>query len=303
MPHITPTRDNTCAIVVTYHPDEGFPARLKQILAQLPLVIVVDNGSRPSSAEMLKGLANSPGVLLIENPNNLGIAAALNQGIQRALHEGFQWVVTLDQDSQVHADFLPALIDVHRQSGGGNVMVGSNYWDVHRRRDFVRCAAAGAIFQERKTLITSGTLAPLSLFTTIGLFRDDYFIDSVDHEFSLRARAHGYRMLISCRPLMNHSMGAGVQHASRFRHFLSLNHSATRKYFIARNALVTARTYFLQEPMWSIRQGWRLLAVFSSILLFEHEKWEQSKAFWVGVAHGLTGKMGPIETAWPNGPR
>ncbi len=303
MPEITPTRDSTCAIIVTYHPDEGFPGRLEHVLAQFPLAIVVDNGSRTSSAEMLKRLAQSPRVTLIENSHNLGIAAALNQGVQRALNEGFQWVVTLDQDTDLHSDFLPTLFDVHLRSGGGDVMVGSNYWDVHRARTLVHCVETGAIFQERRTLITSGTLASLALFKKVGLFREDYFIDSVDHEFSLRARSLGYRMLISCRPLMNHSIGAGVEHASRFRHLLSTNHSPTRKYFIARNALVTAKTYFFQEPMWSIRQGWRLLAVFSSILLFEQEKLKQSKAFWVGVAHGLTGRMGPIEKAWPNGLR
>ncbi len=303
MPQTTPTRDSTCAIIVTYHPDEGFPDRLKQVLAQFPFAIVVDNGSRASSAEMLRSLAKSPRVVLVENLHNLGIAAALNQGIQLALNEGFQWVVTLDQDTGLHAEFLAALFDVHRRSGGGNVVVGSNYWDVHRGRTSVRCAETGAIFQERKTLITSGTLASLSLFEKIGLFREDYFIDSVDHEFSLRARAHGYRMLISCRPLMHHSIGAGVEHASRFRHFLSMNHPPIRKYFIARNALMTAKTYFFQEPMWSIRQALRLLAVFSSILLYEQEKLKQSKAFWVGVAHGLAGRMGPIEKAWPNGLR
>lgn len=303
MPQITPSRDSTCAVIVTYHPDEGFAERLTQVLTQLPLAIVVDNGSRPSSAEMLRGLANSPRVILVENPNNLGIAAALNQGIQLALRKGFEWVVTLDQDTRLHADCLPVLFDVHLQSGGGNVMVGSNYWDVHRGRNFVQCAGTGAVFQERKTLITSGTLAPLSLFEQIGLFREDYFIDSVDHEFSLRARANGYRMFISCRPLMSHSIGAGVGHASPLRQFLPVNHSPVRKYFIARNSVATAKTYFFQEPLWSMRQGWRLLFEFASILLFEREKLRKATAFMVGVAHGFTGKMGSIEKAWPNGSR
>jgi rhamnosyltransferase len=299
----TPTRDSTCAIIVTYHPDEAFPERLKQVLAQLPLAIVVDNASRPSSAEMLRRLAESPQVRLVENPGNLGIAAALNQGIQLALKEDYRWVVTLDQDSQLHADFVPALFDVHLQSGGGDVMVGSNYWDVHRGRNFVECAEKGAVYRERKTLITSGTLAPLALFQNIGLFREDYFIDSVDHEFSLRARAHGYRMLISCRPLMDHSIGAGVGHTSRLRQFLSFNHSPARKYFIARNTVATAKAYFRQEPAWALRQGWRLVSDLASILLFEREKRKKAEAFMVGVMHGFAGKMGPIEKSWPDGLR
>jgi rhamnosyltransferase len=303
MPQITPMRHNTCAIIVTFHPDEGFPERLKLILAQFPLVIIVDNASRDSAIEMLRKAAQSPDVLLIENPSNLGIAAALNQGIELALRRGFQWVVTLDQDSDLHTDFLSTLFDVVLAYGSSDVMAGSNYWDVHRGRTFVHCANTGASFQERKTLITSGTLAPLSLFNKIGLFREDYFIDSVDHEFSLRARANGFRMLISCRPLMNHSIGTGVEHASRLRQFLSFNHSPRRKYFIARNTVATAMTYFFREPMWSMRQAWRLVSDFASILLFESEKRKKVTAFLVGIAHGLIGKMGPIEKAWPNGSR
>lgn len=303
MPSNTPSRDNTCAVIITYHPDEGFPARLQQVEAQFPIVIVVDNGSRPSALEMLRKLSVSPHVILVENPNNLGIAAALNQGVGLASREGFEWVVTLDQDTVLHVDFLSALFDVYLKSGCDDVMIGSNYWDVHKMRNAVQCEGTGAIFLERKTLITSGTLVPLSLFRKIGLFREDYFIDSVDHEFCLRARAHGFRVFISCQPLMNHSIGAGFEQASRLRRVLSLNHSSTRKYFIARNSIATAKTYFLQEPIWSIRQGSQLVAIFLSILLFEQEKLEHFKAFMVGVAHGVSGKMGPIEQTWPNGER
>jgi rhamnosyltransferase len=100
---------------------------------------------------------------------------------------------------------------------------------------------------------------------------------------------------------MDHSIGSGFKHASQLRQVLSFNHSPVRKYFIARNAIVTAKTYFLREPAWGMRQGLRLVADFASILLFESEKLKKITAFMVGVAHGMSGKMGPIEKTWPNG--
>jgi rhamnosyltransferase len=296
-----PTLRNTCAIIVTFHPDEGFPNRLERVQSQFPLVIIVDNASLPSA---LPG--NRPGlpnVHFVTNRTNLGIAAALNQGVELAGQRGFEWVVTLDQDTILATEMLATLLDVYQKSGGGNVMIGSNYRDVHRRRNFIRCEDIQTAFQERKTLITSGTLMPLSLFKTIGFFREDYFIDSVDHEFCLRARAHGFRILISCRPVMEHSIGALVKNASRLRQFMSFNHSPTRKYYMARNIIATVKSYLLQEPLWSFRQGWRLLSIFASILLFENEKLKEVKSFMVGVVHGINGKMGPIEKAWPNGSR
>lgn len=299
-----PSQHNVCAVIVTYQPDEGFPARLERILAQFPLVIVVDNGSQSIAAEMLHQQATHPQVRLVTNQTNLGIATALNQGAELAMQQGFEWIVTFDQDTQVFPDLLAALIDVYEKCGGGNVLIGSNYWDAHRKSDFVQCKNNIRVgFLERKTLITSGTLLSLVLFKAIGSFRDDYFIDSVDHEFCLRARAHGCRILISCRSLMSHSIGAHVEKAGWLRQFMSFNHSPTRKYFIARNTIATVKSYFLQEPMWGMRQGWRLLSDFASILLFESEKLKKATAFMVGVAHGVTGKMGPIEKAWPSGSR
>lgn len=300
-----PTSHNICAVIVTFHPDEGFPDRLERILAQFPLVIIVDNGS-PSVAvdDMLHNQAMLPQVLLATNQTNLGIATALNQGAELAIQQGFEWIVTFDQDTLVFPDLLATLLEVHEKSGGGNVMIGSNYWDAHRKRDFIQCKNnTQTYFLDRKTLITSGTLLSLSLFKAIGLFREDYFIDSVDHEFCLRARENGYRILISCRPVMSHRIGTHIKSTGWLRQCIPFNHSPARKYFIARNIIATIKSYFLREPVWSVRQGARLLSDFASILLFESDKLKKTTAFMVGIAHGITGKMGPIEKTWPNGSR
>lgn len=300
MPAITPTPHNTCAVIVTYYPDDGFAGRLEQARAQFHSVIVVDNGSRPSLATASR--TDSPHVHFVMNLSNLGIAAALNQGVNLALQEGFEWIVTLDQDTTPAPDMLATLLDVYRQSGGGNVMIGGNYQDERRGRDFIQCADATG-FRERRTLITSGTLVSLSQFKVTGFFREDYFIDSVDHEFCLRARAHGFRLFISCRPVMSHSIGAHVENAGWLRKLLSFDHPPARKYFIARNTVATVKSYFFREPVWSMRQGARLLADIASILLYENEKPKKISAFLAGVAHGLRGNLGPIEKAWPNGLR
>ncbi len=301
MSAIAPTRQNTCAVVVTYYPDDGFPLRLEYVLAQFPKVIIVDNGSQGAAAELLRAELLPPNVLVHKNNTNLGIAAALNQGAEIARQQGFDWLVTLDQDTSLFPEMFATLLDVYRECGGGNVLIGGNYWDSHKNRNFIQCKKSlRQRFVERKTLITSGTLVPLSLLKAIGPFREDYFIDSVDHEFCLRARRHGFRILISGLPIMSHNIGAHVENASWLRRFLSFNHSPVRKYFIARNTIATVRIYALQEPTWSMRQAWRLLSDFASILIFESDKAKKATAFLVGVVHGVTGKMGPIEKTWPH---
>ncbi len=50
MPDQPAARGQVCAVVVTYHPDDDFPARLSRIVPQVAATFIVDNGS--SDAEM-----------------------------------------------------------------------------------------------------------------------------------------------------------------------------------------------------------------------------------------------------------
>lgn len=302
-PKARPTPANTCAVIVTFNPDAGFVERLDHVTSQFPRVFIIDNGSRPAAMDMLRNEASRPNVVLIANPSNRGIAAALNQGIQHAKIEKFHWAVTFDQDTDIYLGFLAGLLEVFEKSSGSDIMIGSNYDESHKSIKITKCLQddADEFAIEQKTLITSGTLVPLDIFDRIGPFREDYFIDSVDHEFSLRARAYGYRMLISCQPFMQHRIGNTMEKSSSFRLLLSYHHPPIRKYYISRNTVFTAIRYFSREPAWCIRQGWRMLSDLASIILLEDDKSRKLRAFLIGIAHGIIGKLGPIEETWPNG--
>jgi rhamnosyltransferase len=289
-----PTAANTCVIVVTYHPDADFGQRILQLSARFSQVFIVDNGSNDIARAMLKAVASEPKIKLIANSDNRGIAVALNQGMQQGLDDGFGWAVTLDQDTVVFPDLLETLLAVHATCGHAKVLIGGNYLNINKGRNFVDCAEGGSGFLERKTLITAGTLVPLQASIGMGGFRGDYFIDSVDHEFCLRARAHGFRILISCKPVMSQHIGTKIEASAWWSKFASFNHSAIRKYYIARNTLVTARDYCFREPAWSLRQIWRLLSDFASIILFESNKYRKASAFMSGIRDGLASKMGPL---------
>ena len=299
---MSPSFHNTCAIIVAYCPDAHFPDRLEKVVAQFSLTIIVDNASSDPSAKMLRILSATPNVVLLTNTSNLGIAAALNQGLMLALERDFEWGLTLDQDTLVYPDLRDTLSTIYVNNDMGDIIAGGNYWNVHRRKNFISCSPGKAAV-ERTTLITSGTLLSIALVKRIGGFREDYFIDSVDHEFCLRARAHGCRILMCCKPVMSQSIGVAKEQNGWISGLASFNHSPFRKYFIARNATATIKSYFFREPAWAVRQVCRLVFDFASILLLEHDKGKKVQAFLVGLAHGVIGKMGAIESAWPNGSR
>jgi rhamnosyltransferase len=301
VPEFPPTPADVCAVMVTYLPDEGFPARLEKVTSQFSQTIVVDNSPSDRAPKELSITTALPRIHVVSNATNIGVAAALNQGIEKASELGFRWVITLDQDTEVEPRMPETLLEEYRLLPAGDALLGANYWDVHKGQMAVPCCCSTRDPKERKTVITSGCLIPISLFRDIGSFREDYFIDSVDHEFCLRARAHGYRVFITCRPLMRQSVGAAHGRVGRICRLLGRRHSAPRKYFMARNSLATVKTYLFREPTWGLCQVARLVAEVAFILSCERERSKQLRAFAVGVLHGVKGRLGPIEETWPSG--
>lgn len=280
-----------CAIVVAYYPDEEFKTRLRSLLPQVARVVVVDNTPAEGVVRQLDLPEGAANIYLVSNRANLGISAALNQGLHHALDAGCKWALTLDQDTQCFPDMVSTLLGVSVACTPTPAVVGGNYLDPRSKRPEVAVGEAGA-FLARKTVITSGCLVDVRLALAMGGFREDYFIDQVDHEFCLRARAHGHQVVISRKPVMTHSVGESGGVRLPLLGMLP-NHPPVRKYYIARNTVVTVRTYWRQEPEWCLRRLARLLLGLGGMALLERQGFAKVRAFAGGVADGLRGRMGP----------
>src|ERR1700730_12863141 len=95
------TDDRVSAIVVTFHPRKDHFQNFAKIRAQVDLLVVVDNGSAEDELAQIRESRDELHFNLIENGENLGIAAALNLGVRVAQREGCRWVALFDQDSAV----------------------------------------------------------------------------------------------------------------------------------------------------------------------------------------------------------
>lgn len=291
-----PTQDNTCAVIVTHHPDAGFPQRVQTILPQVALIVIVDNCSNGDARRMLTTLTADPKVALIENPENAGVARALNQGAEYALGRGCAWALTFDQDTASNPDLAATLIEIMRSHPQRDVvkLIGSNYLAEPTGEQAFRGAPDGADAAEVPAVITSGSLMSLAAFAEVGGFREDLFIDYVDAEYCLRLRARGYRVLISCRPLMRHALGQLTLHPVPWKTLKTSNHSPLRRYYITRNRLVVDARYFLKEPRWVCKDLRRALDDIAVILLLERQKGLKLRAMALGTWHALTGRMGRL---------
>lgn len=284
--------DSVCAIVVAYFPDEEFHLRIRALLPQVAQVVVVDNTpDRKAPQSLRERFHDTRQVHLIDNHANRGISVALNQGLEYAVKKGYKWILTLDQDTEAYPDMVETLLDVYDECKPKPAVIGGNYLDPRNGRPFVPTHNTEC-FLDQKTVITSGCLVDTRVAAAIGGFREDYFIDQVDHEFCLRMRAHGQKVVISRKPVMNHSVGrpGGVRLP-----FLGVlpNHPPLRKYYIARNTVVTIAGYWQREPAWCLRRLIRLLLGLGLMTLFEQEPFGKARAFAGGIVDGLRRRMGP----------
>lgn len=290
-----PSEMNVCAVVVAYFPDEGFEARLQTILPQVAKLVVVDN--TPDAISLSPDLIEAWGERLhcIANHANRGVATALNQGLEHALRQGYPWVLTLDQDTQCYPNMLAILGKVYENCSPRPAVIGSNYLDPRNHKPKVPTQGNDCL--EQKTVITSGSLVNAKIAHLIGGFREDYFIDQVDHEFCLRLQTQGCRVVISREPVMAHSVGhpGGVNVP-----LLGIlpNHPPLRKYYIARNTVVTISAYWRQEPEWCLRRFVRLILGLGHMAVLEQNRLAKVRAFSAGIADGIFHRLGPCQRKW-----
>ncbi len=286
---------SVCAVVVTYHPGAVTLENIVKVVAQTPVLVIVDNGSNPDEISPLRSASQTLGFHLIENGENRGLAEALNQGVRWAKSEGYPWIILLDQDSTITDGFIRDMFAA---------------WESHPDRD--RVASIHPRYLDPETgfeppvrrakdggpilSMTSGELLPTWIFDKIGYFASEYFIDCVDFEYCFRIRAAGYLIADSRQAALLHAAGQ----ADEDRSFLGFNcrpthHSALRRYYMSRNRLALYRKYLRIFPGWVLQSAYDSWRETIKCFIAERERAHKFRNFLLGTWDGLTGRMGRRE--------
>lgn len=103
---------NIAGVVVLYNPEADVFDNISTYYNSLDKLYVVDNSEVPSEKLLLKLKKSFSKVEYHHLENNQGIAKALNVAASRAFEEGFDWLLTMDQDSQASEGMVPTLLEV-----------------------------------------------------------------------------------------------------------------------------------------------------------------------------------------------
>lgn len=289
----------TCAIIVSYHPDELIVQLTHGLLQQVPQVVIVDNDSNAQSRAMLQELARDKRVNLIWNASNLGISTALNQGVRFAQKEGFLWVATLDQDSQVNAGYFAALFGALDRTplAARIAILASRYSDP---RTGVTSEFPGHDQQKSNHLttlevaMTSGNLVRCSAFDVAGMFWEELFVGYVDYEFCLRCQRHGLLIVGVAEAVLVHRPGNCIRRRFLWMNPVLSHYSPLRRYYNARNSVNVYRRHGGRHIRWMLSDMWELVRETAKVALFEDQKIQKLRAIFCGILHGLAGRLGKV---------
>lgn len=227
-------------VLVNYNNEDDTIACLDTLADQTLddiLTIVVDNGSDGDSFDQVQSSFDYPDYLY--NESNRGFTGGNNTGIEHALDKGAEWILLLNNDTELDPDFLESFLTSAKDLPEDVGIVGPK---IHTYESREIWSAGGYIdtltgstgsLDERIDSLDEPTEVPLTagaallvrkeVFRDIGLLDNDFFIYYEETEFCTRARQNGWRVMYV--PV------EGIYHKETTDH----SYSAFGEYYLVRN--------------------------------------------------------------------
>jgi rhamnosyltransferase len=270
------------AIIVAHHPNLALLNRVIASTTTMVSKIVLVNNDRGDWPAGLKA------PVFVHTPErNIGLAAAYNFGAEFARREGATHVLLLDQDSVPSPGMVPQLLAQYSKSepigavgplwkdprtgevGGFAVKFGTK-----------RIPGPDEVLKV-EFLISSGSLIGLAALSQIGPFDDKLFIEHVDTDWALRAKAKGFALYGVAGAMLEHMIGDAVLDVpgSGRRAFV---YPPERTYYLVRNSIRLWRRPYATWR-WRLFDVWRLCRLILLYLVFAPDRGRRFKAILQGI--------------------
>ena len=238
-------------------------------------IIVVDNGSNDGSSLRIR--ASHPSAEIVELASNVGYAGGNNSGIKYAVAKNPDYVMLLNNDTQVGPAALEHLVRA-AESDPGAALLGPTVldledptriqsagtrldylWRSHQRNLGQLYHASVQTAESVDSVIGAALLVRASVLDELGMLDSDYFVYREDVDWCLRAKRLGYRVLYVPEALVWHKS-----------HLHSSRDQTQITYYMTRNSLLLVQRqgggilrllallarHVMTAVAWSIRPKW-----------------------------------------------
>ncbi len=290
-------------VTVTYRPNFTLLQRQLQALPVDAIKVIVDNSSDPEVGRGLLTMCQViPGLRVLYNETNRGLAAALDQGVRElaSLASRPTHVLLLDQDSEPLDRAIPTLLDALDQlerQGTRPGAVGPQLLDpdtglmhgFHRmtrwrwRRSFPPPSEAPLPIAN---LNGSGTLMRIQTYLEQGGLDTSLFIDHVDTEWSFRLLATGHTLWGVPSAVFRHAMGERGLRIWLLGWRVWPARSPARHRYLFRNSLWLMRRGYV-PLVWKFWCAVKILVTLASYGLFSRQRLIHVREMLAGVMDAL----------------
>lgn len=213
---------------------------------------VVDNASSDGSVTAIREHFPQQRVLVMEK--NLGFCGGNNRGIADALARGADYVLLLNNDTELHPDLLTELVRVAESDpqigavGAKNILLEDHrivwgaYGAIRYHRDLVELVGSRVpdspsltCIKDVDWVIGNGMMLRRAAVERVGGFDENFFGYHEDVDWCVRARKAGFRIVYNGYAVIYHR-GFGAANPARPRPFPVL-------YFLGRNSMLFAKKH------------------------------------------------------------
>ena len=276
------------ATVILFYPDASCLHNILTYYIKVDKLYIYDNSANISN-EISEWASNQSNVTYFHSGSNEGISKRLNQATSQAIEDGFEWLLTMDQDSYFEENEITKYLKCVSEAKDTNNIA---QFGVDVDNNLQEADSKTGVNVEH--LITSGSIVNLSLVKEIGGFNEDLFIDEVDWEYCFRAISKGYLVIKFPNVSLQHKLG-------EVSYFLSLKtfkrtprtlHNPLRLYYMVRNYFYLAEIYHQQFVVSAVYRRKTLLNRIKNNLLYSNKRFETLKNIIVGYIDYKKNKKG-----------
>ncbi|CAN5602792.1 glycosyltransferase family 2 protein [soil metagenome] len=265
----------------------------QQVQAQ---IWVVDNHSQDNSVAEITSAC--PHVHLIRNQANLGFAGGTNRGLQAALVKREHPVLLLNNDALVDETAIAQLLQTLTQDRSIG-MVGPLLYHAEQRDQLIAAGSQNPVWHLQNLIKTipadqstyavnyiSGSVALVraEALRRVGWLDEDYFFYTEVADWCQRARQQGYRTVVDPQARAYHNLNRSAP-----------ARNALYVYYLIRNRFIYIHKAYHQFYRWlrlPLYAFWTLYCLLLTLQLRIKGNAARSKAVWVGLTDGLSGRWG-----------
>lgn len=231
--------------VTLYHPAKKVVEYLMRYSSFLDKVFMFDN---TEDAEHSAWFSKYPWIEYFSDGINEGIAKRLNQAGMLAIQQGYEWLLAMDQDSYFEREVLHWYFQcIERYPNRNDVAVFGTAWGRELLTSSTHCIA-----EPSTSIIISGSVVNLNIWTKVGGFDENLFIDFVDHEYAKRTELAGFSSIQFNNIYLRHELGQIVNRSSIKTLYLlkkeKIIHQPVRCYYMYRNMLYLQKKFGMADP-------------------------------------------------------